>query len=233
LKGASLAAFVAAAIILGTPSAGQAAFEVRINTTAGSQSISDGGAGDTNPLPNFIGFNYSDLAYTLIGNLSFTNTPGAADKAFVDIQYTFIALGGGLATLEASADGFNNPAGNPLTLTSSLNGNGLGGGTIQLNQYADPTNHLFGHGNSPGNQGPYNIDPSYANTSTTTFDGSNGYSITDLITVNLSPLAFTTGDALSKAQLTTPAPAGLLLVAAGVPFLAGVRAWRGRRPKSA
>jgi hypothetical protein len=231
-KCSSLAAIVAAAIVLAAPLSGQASFEIRINTASGSATITDGGAGDLNPLANNITFVYADAAYSVIGNGASTNTPGAAIAAIVDLQYSFTALAGGVATLKTSADGFNNPVGNPLTLTSILNGNGLGGGTIQLNQYADPTGTLFGLGNSPGNQGPYLIDPSYQNTSTTTFNGSNGYSITDVITVNLASGSITTGDALSKAQLTTPAPAGLLLVVAGAPIMVGVRAWRGRRLKS-
>jgi hypothetical protein len=233
-KSLALAAVLVAAAILGAPTPAEAAFAVRITTTAGSQTINDGGVGDLDgKLNNSITVSYGDSAYNLIGTISFTNSPGSLTKAILDVGYNVNTFGttGGLATLEASATGFSQPSGNPLLLTSSINGNGDGTGTLTVQQYADPTNTLFGTGpNTPGPQGPFDIsaDGGYGSTAQVLFNkGAGDYAITDVLTFDLSPDSNTSGDSQSIVT-NTPAPAGLVLVLTGIPAL-GLGTWLRRR----
>jgi hypothetical protein len=219
------AAAALAVAILFVPGTARATFAVQIVTTAGSKTVFDGGAGDLDgSVNNSITVNYSDSAYHLVGTISFTNAPGTANFAILDISYTINTVGttGGAASLAASATGFTAPTGNPLFLVSDLNGNGHGTGTMTGQSYVDTNNGLFatsgGGVSSSGPQGPFPINSGYGNTVSTSFNGSTPpYSLTSQLNFNLSTNSNTSGD--MQSTVTTPAPAALVLALSGLPVL--------------
>jgi hypothetical protein len=231
-----LAAVVAVAALFGSASSAEATFSLRITTTVGVTTITDGGPGDTDGLVNNkISFNYSDSAYNVIGFMAFTNAPGSANLAILDTSFTFATFDpststnttGGAASLEVSATGYNSPVGNPLTLLSKINGNGNGSGTLTDQGYITTNGALFDtSGATPGLQGPFNINSGYGNSATTSYTGGTPFTLTDVINVNLDPGSNTSGDA--QLTVTTPAPAGLVLALVGMPVF-GVGAYIRRR----
>jgi len=218
-------AALAGVVWLSSASTAEATFAARITTLSnpGGTTIFDGGAGDLDGGPNgSITVNYGDASYRLIGTISFTNSPGDPNLAILDVSYNLSTLGrtGGAASLEVSSTGFTQPSDNPLTLTSSINGNGQGTGTLTMQQWANTSDTLFGHGPvTPGPQGPFAINAAggYGSSASKVFNQVGPYSIDDLLSFNLSPGASTSGD--SQSIVTSPAPAGLVLAAAGCPFL--------------
>jgi hypothetical protein len=230
------------AVLLLVPGKASADFKVRITTLSGSATITDGGAGDLDGLVNnSITVNYNDASYNVIGTISFTNTPGTATLGLLDVSYNISTRNltggangtGGLATLEASATGYTQPTVNPLTLSNTFNGNGSGTGSITSQAYADPANGLFSEGGgfpSPGPVGPFPIGQSggFNGAGSVLFNkGGTPYSLTDVLTFNLNPNSNVSGD--SQDEVTPyPAPASLLLIASGVPFM-GLGAWLRRR----
>lgn len=221
--------------MLGAPASAEAAFQAQINTTAGSAIINDGGAGDLDGLVNgSITVNYGDSAYRLIGTIAFHNSPGTPGLALLDVSYNINTLGttGGAASLKVSADGFTQPAGSNLVLTSGINGNGQGSGTLSLQQFVSTSNTLFGSGPSPGLQGPFNIGQAggYGSHLSTTFGSSGPYALTEVLLFNLGSNSNTSGDAQST--VAVPAPASLLLAFSAVPIV-GIRNWLRRRRNAA
>jgi len=241
-------AVLVVAAMLWSPIQAQASFAVKIVTLTnpGGTIINDGGAGDLDTLVNnSITVNYSDASYHLVGTISTTNAPGTALLAQVDVSYNINTNPGtgGAASLSASASGFTQPSANPLLMTSSLNGNGTNGpngaGSISLQQFvatSGSNNALFttsGAGVfSTPTQGPFNSGAPYnaANTSVG-FSQAGPYTITDVLSFNLTSASNTSGDAQSNVTPNAvPAPAGLFLVLSAMPVL-GVGTWLRRRRK--
>jgi len=231
-----IAAALAVAALVGHSSSADAAFSVRITTTAGTKTITDGGVGDLDgSADNSILFGYSDSAYKIIGSLAFTNSPDTSSLALLDAIYSFVAFNpatqtnttGGLATLEVSATGFTQPIGNPVTLANLLNGNGAGGGTISSVGYLVNGGALFDTSAfQAGPVGPLNVAGGYFGSATASGIATNPYTLTEVITVNLNPGSSTTGDA--QLTVTNPAPAGLVLALVGMPVF-GIGAYIRRR----
>jgi len=240
----SVAALVGAAM-LGVANPAHADFRATFSTTAGSATVIDGGAGDTDGMVNnSITVNYSDSAYNLIGTISFTNSPGAPTFAILDVSYnirtfnpmTGVPTTGGAASLVVSSTGFTQPTPNPLTMTSTVNGNGAGVGTITFQQYADTNNGQATTSgasvSSPGQQGPFNIAQTggFGSAASVTFNkGAGAYSITDVLLFNLNPNSNTSGDSQSRVtSAAVPAPPTLLLAFAALPTW-GIGSWLRRR----
>jgi len=227
-----VAALLVGAATLGTPSQVQAAFAVRVTTTAGSQTINDGGAGDLDGLVNnSITVNYGDTAYHLVGTISFTNAPGTASKAILDVSYNVNTFGttGGAASLEASASGFTQPNSNPETLSFLVNGNGSGTGTLS-GQGAVVTNgalfSLAGPSVTLPTSGSFDISGAYAGSGSVSYNGATPFTLSEKISFNLGAESNTSGD--GQLTITTPAPASLLLVFSALPVW-GLAARRRRR----
>src|SRR5262245_46435350 len=122
----SMLPFIAAALagvaILGTPGRAKAAFQLKIFTPSNGAGtfINDGGPGDLDgAVNNQISFNYNDASYNIVGSLAFTNSPGTAGLAHLDVNYTLSTLNltggpngtGGAGSLSVSATGFTQPSG--------------------------------------------------------------------------------------------------------------------------
>jgi hypothetical protein len=239
---ALVAGALASVAILGAPASAKADFAVEIITLSnpGGTIIHDGGAGDLDGIKNNqIIFSYTDASYNIVGSLAFTNNPGNADLATLDIDYAMSTISttggtngtGGAAQLLVSATDFTAPNGNPLTLTSQINGNGTGpSGTLTAQQFANNDDLLFStSGSTPGPQGPFDTSAAsgYGSAASTQFTKTGNYSVTEQMDFNLPTNSHTTGD-FSSDLTPAPAPAGLLLALTGMPVL-GVGAWFRRR----
>jgi len=217
-----LVAVLAGAVVLGAPNTAKAAFSVRVTTTAGSATIADGGAGDLDGLLNgSITVNYGDSAYHLVGTISFTNAPGSPNQAILDVSYNVNTFGttGGAASLEASATGFTLPNSNPETANLLLNGNGSGSGTLSAQGWVLQNGALFAQGGTVlGPLGPFNTNGGYSGSASASYNGATPYALTEKLSFNLAANANTSGD--GQLTVTVPAPAGLVLACAGLPFCA-------------
>jgi hypothetical protein len=170
-----------------------------LDGTVNNQILIQSGAGS----PVIPGFNVQSES-------ALTTTPGLPTGAYLQTGYIISAIGsgGGTITITTSATGFDQPpaSANLLTLTSVLNGNGTGNGTIIGQAWADPTNTLFGMGaDTSGPQGPFAVGAAggYGNQQTATFDRANGpYALTSQFSLTLDPGAATTG----SFQITVPVP---------------------------
>jgi hypothetical protein len=171
--------------------------------------------------------------FTLSVDTAFHNRGSGQPFGLLDLNYSLSAIGGagGTVQITTSAQNFvQPPAGLPATLTSNLNGNGQGTGTIVAQQWANLSNTLFGLGAvTPGPQGPFPVAPAYADEATIGLIGATPYSITDRITITLAAGASTTGD-LQSMVTAIPAPGALTLALTALPFL-GVNYLRRRWKK--
>src|SRR5262245_16998839 len=102
------AAATALAALFGSASSADASFAIRITdsvTGPGGITIMDNGSSgafsDSDGRVNHITVTYFDTAYTLIGTISFTNTPGTPNLAILDVSFN----------LSTKADGLGGPAG--------------------------------------------------------------------------------------------------------------------------
>jgi len=228
-----MAALIGAAMLV-VPNQARAAFAVRITdsvTGPGGVTIMDNAAGDIDGRSGFMNVNYNDSAYSVIGTFSFTNAPGTASLGILDSNYSLNTFGstGGAAKLEVSSTGVTAPSGNPLTFQSLLNGNGSGSGTLSAASSITSSQTLFD--TTPGNTvstGPFNINGSYSGSGNASYTLGTPYTITNVLTFNLSRDSTTTGDLQST--VAAPAPAGLVLALTGLPALG---AWARRRRAAA
>ena len=220
----------ALAVSLATSLSARADFKVSITDSVTTYNFSDGGTG-------LIVVSLSDSAYTLIGTITTSNYPGTPELAQMDISYSIstnpVGHGlpgtGGLATISASSNDFSEPSLNPLTLISTINGNGRGSGTLTAQSYANTSNILFGGGVTSGPQGPFTIGAAggYGSTASTQFNQIGDYSLTQVLTFNLGASQNTSGD-FEEDVFPAPAPPSLLLAAFGFPFL-GAATWMKNR----
>lgn len=218
----SCAAALACFSFLASTDRASAAFQLTLTTTAGVYIIDDGGAGDLDGSANgTISIFKSDAAYNVVGSISLSNSPGLYTNAILDASFTVSAATGtgGAASLVVSSTGYTQPTLNPLTLTSSLNGNGTGAGTISGQSYADTTDTLYGIGGpTSGLQGPFSTDPNYNSVASTQFNQTGNFSLTTRISFNLAAGSTMSGDILAKVT-PAPAPQGLFLALSGLPAI--------------
>lgn len=142
--------------------------------------------------------------FSISTTISFTNSPGVPGNSFLDMTFAVFATptGGGLITLGASASGFTVPVtGAPSVLTSDLAGNigGPAGSTV--------SGQSFMNALSPGPQALQTI--THLN-----FVSATPYTLSQLMTINLVPTGFTTGDFKTEV-VPEPAPLALLAIALG------------------
>jgi hypothetical protein len=226
---------LAGVALLGAPTRAHAIFQVRVTTLSGTQTITDGGVGDLDGLVNnSITVNYADASYHLVGTISFTNAPGTATKAILDVSYNVNTNGGelgGAASLEASATGFTQPNSNPETMTFALNGNGSGTGTLSGQSWVVQNGAVFAESgpftvSEPPSGPPFNVNGAYGGTGSVSYNGATPYTLTEKLSFSLSPNSNTSGD--GQITITTPAPAGVVLALTGLPCC-GIGAWIRRR----
>ncbi len=138
-------------------------------------------------------------------------------------------------TIVVSATGFTSPASGNLTLTSTANENSANTftGTLESQSYlnnggltttsTDPSGTANGLLGSTGNLKGTNSGFSLGSATSTTFDASSGYAITDIFTLDLNATdcnVYMAGtNTVSAATVTTPAPVGGILLASGLPMM--------------
>ena len=151
--------------------------------------------------------------YNVAITIGTSNAPGGPGFSLLDASWNINTLGtaGGPLTILVSATGYTFPStGTLATLTSLLNGNLVGTGTVTGQQWCNTSNVLFfvGPGCSPGPQGPF-AGPSISSTLTTTFNVVTPYSLTERLIFNLGANTLTTGD---FASTVVPEPGTLALL---------------------
>jgi hypothetical protein len=158
-KASMIAAAVAlGAGVLGAASDAQAAFMLRLSSSAGGLPVvitdNDFLAGDLDPNPDSIITNKTVLGYSVSITAGIENVPGSPTGA--TLQITNIAkrandaLGAPTLTIQISATNYSDPSGGGLTLESSGAGtftNSTSGlNTLTFNSYADASNAIWGMG---------------------------------------------------------------------------------------
>lgn len=213
---------------LGVPGQARADFEMMISWTSGgggSMIIHDGGAGDFNPAAGAITYIGSAGQFSLTVNTGASKpAQGAAASPDMDLN-VFVSKGSSsLAdrlTIKISDTGFTG-TGDLLHVQAG----GTFGGNMNsvINQaFFDNNNTQFG--TSGGSVLQTFTSSPFAGAAKLGVAGLNPYSLTELFTFDSGAGAASgSGDA----ELTTPAPAGLILALTGAPILA-IGGWLQRR----
>lgn len=242
-----LAAAVAVAALLSNVSSADAAFRLRVEsglTTGPGVVLTDGAAGDGSPGANSISFMGSIGQFTLILTVG-TQTPLLQIPGFFEgMDLTNVTINtGGAGTLrlilESDDFGANTPnggvalsnqiggvlsagAGSSLTTTSYASDGSFmpafgadvivpgaiaalpGAGVGSIGHLATSVGQTFGPG-------------AFSGTVLTNFAKTGGYSLYNVITVNFTGAGSVSFNSVTA---TNPAPAGLVLALAGMPFFA-------------
>jgi len=209
--------------LLGPPATARAGLSVTLSEVGGpTQTFNDT---DNDGIITFSGVNFGDFKFDVFTVTS--SSPGTGpDGAYVaDTQFAVrnSASGDRTLLLSVDSDGFTAPgnAGQTLFLTNSLASSFLTGGNAAFKSALDGqwTSEvgLTGPGDSPA-----------ISTRSVVRSGAS-YTVSNVLTLTLG----SNGKANIDATTTvTPAPAGLVLAATGLPFL-GLGFWRARRRKKA
>jgi len=203
------------AAVLGFSQSALAVFAVNL----GGFVCNDNAACDQNPSSGLIsvtaGMNGVPVVpgYNVAIAIGTSNFPGGPAFSLLDASWNVNTLGtaGGPLTILVSAQGYMFPGtGGSGQLTSLLNGNLAGTGTVTGQQWCNTANTLFfvGPGCSPGAQGPF-PGPSISSLATLSFPVVTPYSLTERLIFNLGPNTISTGDFLSQ---VVPEPASLALL---------------------
>jgi collagen type VII alpha len=230
---------------------------VTIDDTLGSVSVSGGastagatiiyGSGTVSIYNLTVSNTGSTGGFSVSATIADSNSPGAAtayiDNSSLQIKNQTGVAGNSTLTITTGDTGFTLPTGGPGTLTSTISATASGANAanakVVFNSYIDTTNTQFGipgtgstptitlNPIAPGTSGSGN---STATVGTTPVP----YSLTQVGQYTLAySTATSTGDKFtdgsSGTTLTSPAPAGLVLLLTGVPMLyLGARAARRR-----
>jgi len=179
--------------------------------------------------------------YSISATIATSNSPGSPfvakiSESGLNIMNQSGVNGLGLLTIDTTSTDFVSP-GLPkgfLTSTVSASADGLNGTTASLtfNSYLDSTNAEFGTQQGTPTIGPLALSAgnSVSGNTFATVNVATPYSLsqTELISLNNGDLLF---DGSSGTSLTTPAPPGLALALAGLPFVA--LGWLRRRRQAA
>lgn len=249
-----LVAAAVAAATFGAPSRAEATFQLKLTSGAQTLTITDNdvAAGDTDPTTGTITVNKKlgtgiEVTAKLTGYSnsvlnSFGEPTGPNDVARLQLTGLTIRNNGvGLQTLVAllSDDGFNNPVGSPLFMSSSVSGTASGydsskGDSVTFASYYDDNSVLYGMTEGTGVQSSGALKVSSANTANLVFSpgsvndklvtGSAPFSLTNRAVFNLNAGANVTING-QTAITAAPAPAGVILMASALPCL-GLGFWR-------
>jgi len=208
--------------------------------TAGSATVTvtDNGAGDTNPAVGQITWSGSIGKFSTVITAGTSNSPGSNGLAI--LQTHTIAVRENSATKETltfsmSDTGFTNPSGSNLTLGSSFAGtflSGTAGENVSFQSYADGSNALFGKATTSGQHTSTLLNGSQLPVGFTTadrnaaFSSEGPYSMSDVTTISLSQngQANVSGTTtMSSAGGATPEPASLSVLGLGVAALLSKR----------
>jgi len=221
---------LAIAVLMLRPAPASAYIEIDYSIDGGARTYGNSSSGA------LVGFAQTNLGglFDLSTSFAWSNTPGSPFQAYIDQSDTWITTdyttGQHTLTIYVSATGFTSPSSPPpvnLGITSTTDEQG-GGVAVTFQGFADPTNTLFGMSgtSTPGTGNTYTASGQAGIGSggplTTTFNldpGPNGYSLTDVISMKIDGGTDITNTA-SNLTVVTPAPAGIVLAASGLPLLA-------------
>jgi hypothetical protein len=223
-----IGATFAAASLFAVTSAAQANLSLRvIDGVTTIATITDGGAGDLNPLSG---------AVTFIGSFgaAITNIDSGLSKPIIgSITAPELHLDGLLAssgaislTLMLSDTEFSGSLGDFFASIGGVLGGGLGS-NITYSVYRDLTNTLFGTGAGTlvCSVGPLTASPFGGNCANTLGLDSN-YSITLVAALNHAGEGHSSFNAVAKDDVPVPEPSAMILISIG---MIGVAAWSKRK----
>jgi hypothetical protein len=245
------AATLGVAAVLSVAGPAEAAFIMRLSSDGGATFptvIQDNMAGDTNPT---VGIIQATFALASGGNVQFTiNSNRTLATSFGRLSQTELAIGGTapisfgsqVFVIDVTDTGYSAPTGASL-LTSETSSTGLSGAnatqaTVTFQSWASNSNTEFAMtGITGGPQGPF-VNTNFGGPNPPATVASTGtlappYSLTSRFTVSNVNIPAggsvqLTGTATTTAVSAVPAPAGVLLVMAGLPVLGGF-SWLRRR----
>jgi len=250
-----VAALLVAAVTLVSPYQARASFQVRVF----DDGVLQGGVGVLQ-VGNSLVFTGATTHFSITNGSGLSNNPGTQGGSNLDLSSneqiaTTFGTAGGTHTIriELSQDGWLAPVGSPLVLSSSAGGSFANLGLPGTNQsvsatyqgFLDNTNTLFGQpgaGSTPIQSASASL--SGAGTAPLTFGpnnpsvnplvpGGTPFSLTDVLTFTFTVdpgSGQTTANVSASTVASVPAPAGAMLVMAGLPIL-GIGAWARRRQK--
>jgi len=220
MKTRLLLASAVAVAVLGAASAQSTlgALQIRLTSGASTVTVTDNGAGDTNPATGQIAYAGSVGAFSTVITTGVSNSPGDPSGAYLQNQNISIRDNSNQkATLSiAMTDtGFTQPAGPNLSLGSAFGGtflSGAAGESATFQSYVGTDNSPFSTTVTTGVQSvslasgslfPAGVSAADKNTN---FTGATPYSITQITTINLSAH----GQANFGGTTTVVAPGGAI-----------------------
>lgn len=217
-----VAAAVAVACLVGSATNAEAAFQMKLSWTSGgggSVTITDGGAGDSNGASGAITYIASGGSAGLFDiqvNTGLSKpSKGSADWPDMDLNFVVSKgdVGAETLTIEISDDGFttNRPFKTQIggTFSGSVS-------SVDASARYDDSNVVFGPGGGDSYSQSFNSSP-FSGTGSFLTSGATPYSLTQKIVITAgSGSGTSSGDFEIK---SVPAPAGLVLVATGLPVL--------------
>jgi len=215
----ALLGLVATGALLANPSPARAAFTLTLQQGASVVSVTDNGAGDTNPLIGLIGFNTAVGNIDATGSVASSNSTDGVDPAQLGIvQLAANTDTGGTLIVTLQDTGFTAPSAGPASMTSQLSTTQLPlGTTITLTSFL---NAMTGT--------PLTLLTTGGTTGTDVVNiGGTPYTLGNVTTFTLegrAALLFTGNTTVTAA----PEPATVAMAATALPIL-GLGWWRRRR----
>jgi hypothetical protein len=225
-----IAAFLVGAAMLGSPAFARADLEIALQEAGFNGGLRTVVATGTSFTSTSFSGTYGDFTVSIFGG-SADNTASLSDLLSSTTKVTNNSGQSKTLQLWATQTDFTLPAGSPLFVESGLGGS-VAKGTVGLTgifqAYADKNNNLFGTTDFTNGLQDATASGSTFDTGSTKgiFTRSGNYSLTSVANFTLSGGG--KANFSDHINVTTPAPAAVVLILSGLPFL-GIGTWLHRR----
>jgi len=147
IRGMPAIAILAGLMILGTSAPARATMQLQLQSNAMTLTITDGGAGDLNPIAGAITFVGAFDTWTLNVTTGLSKPfIGSSAQPQMDVNSVDATSGAGALTIMLTDQNFSLAA--PATLVQDVGGTLSAGMTGTFSAFIDPANGLFGSGGS-------------------------------------------------------------------------------------
>jgi len=220
----SVGAALVTAALLGSPGQARAAFTLHIVSGADNITVTDGGAGDVNPLTGAITFAGTAGNFLVSVNTAISNS-GSGNPAVLSQVNGLVSTGAGTITITAADTNFSTPLPAAVTNVVSQLSNTQSTISGQTVVFRSALNGV------PGTPITETATSGVVSATDVFFNGANPFTLSNVTTVTVNGAGVSVNTTGQTSVNAVPAPAGIVLALTALPAL-GAGGWLRRRSKA-